>query len=58
MSTVIAPMIVIGCLKTSLPTVLKAICMTRVLFVMTDIKNPERALLKKSIELWSILLKS
>ena len=39
---------VIGCLKTSLPTVCKAICMTRVLFVIrNDIKNPERALVKE-----------
>ena len=47
-----------GCLKTSLLTVVNAICITRVSLVMRDIKNPERALLKKSIEWRIILLKS
>src|SRR5437867_11741694 len=55
--TLIAPTIVIGCLKTSLTTVVKAICITRVLYVISDNKNPERDLLKKSIELRTILLK-
>jgi hypothetical protein len=57
-STLIAPTIVIGCLKRSLPTLVKAICMTRVSLVMRDIKNPDRILLKKSIEWRTILLNS
>src|SRR5437870_441738 len=47
---------VIGCLKTSLPTLVKAICMTRVSLVMRDIKKPDRILLKKSMEWRTILL--
>ena len=54
----IAPMMVIGCLKTSLLTLVKAICMIRVSLVMRDIRNPDRILLKKSIELRTILLNS
>jgi hypothetical protein len=57
-STVIAPTIVIGCLKISLLTTVKAICTTRVSFVMREINKPERILLKKSIERRTILLKS
>ena len=49
---------VIGCLKTSLLTLVKAICMIRVSLVMRDIKNPDRILLKKSMEWRIILLKS
>ena len=54
----IAPMTATGCLKRSLLTLVKAICMTRVLLVIHDIKKPERILLKKSIEWRTILLKS
>jgi hypothetical protein len=56
--TVIPPMTAIGCLKISLLTVVKAICIARVSLVMRDIKKPERILLKKSIEWRTILLNS
>ena len=57
-STVIAPIIVTGCLNTSLLTVVKAICMLRVSLAMRDIRKPARILLKKSIEWRTILEKS
>src|SRR5215831_7461760 len=57
-STIIAPMMVIGCLKTSLLTLVKAICIMRVSLVIRDIRNPDRILLKKSIEWRNNLLNS
>ncbi len=54
----IAPTIVIGCLKISLLIAVKAIWTTRVSLVTREIKKPERILLKKSIERRTILLKT
>ena len=51
-------MIVMGCLNTSLLTLDTAICIPRVSLVMRDMRNPERILLKKSMECRTILLKS
>ena len=51
-------MIVTGCLKTSLLTLERAVCIIRVSLVMRDMRKPERIRLKKSIEWLSILPKS
>ena len=48
--TAIPLMIAIGCLKRSLLTLERAVCIMRVLFVIWDMRKPDCILLKKSID--------